>query len=88
MQIICVSRGTYGGGKELAEKLARKLGVPCVGREAVTDAATHAGIPVGKLEMAVVRPRPLTEHLAVERDRFKAFITATLAEKALAGGLV
>lgn len=88
MQIVCLSRGTFEGGKELAEKLAAKLGVACLGREEVTDAATRAGIPVGKLEMAIVRPQPLTEHLAVERDRFKAFITAALAERALAGGVV
>ena len=88
MQIVCVSRGTYGGGKELAQKLAQNLGIPCLSREEVTDAATRSGIPVGKVEMAVMRPRPLSEQLAVERDRFKAFVAATLAEKALSGGVV
>lgn len=88
MRIVCVSRGTYGGGKELAEKLAEKLGIPCLAREEVTDMATRAGINVGKLEMSVVRPRPMSEHLAIEKERFKAFITATLAEKALSGGVV
>jgi cytidylate kinase len=88
MHIVCISRGTFAGGKELAESLARKLGVPCVGREELTDAATHARIPVGKIEMAIMRPRPLTEQLAVERDRFKAFVSATLAERALSTGLV
>jgi len=88
MRIVCVSRGTYGGGKELAEKLAAKLGIPCLAREQVTDMARRAGINVGKLEMSVVRPRPMTESLAIEKERFKAFITATLAERALAGGVV
>ncbi len=88
MRIVCVSRGTYGGGKELAERLAAKLGIPCLAREQVTDMATRAGINVGKLEMSVVRPRPMSEHLAIEKERFKAFITATLAERALAGGVV
>ncbi len=88
MHIVCISRGTFAGGKELAESLARKLGVPCVGREELTDAATHARIPVGKIEMAIMRPRPLNEHLAVERDRFKAFVSAALAERALSTGLV
>jgi cytidylate kinase len=88
MHFVCVSRGTFSGGKQLAERLANKLGVPCLGREQVTDAATRAGIPVGKIEMAVMRPRPLTEQLAVERDRYKAFATAALAERALATGVV
>ena len=88
MTIVCISRGTFSGGKQLAECLAQKLGVPCVGREEVTDAATGARIPVGKIEMAVMRTRPLTEYLATERDRYKAYATSTLAERALSGGLV
>jgi cytidylate kinase len=88
MQIICVSRGTFAGGKNLAEKLADKLGYDCLGREELTDAATRAGIPVGKLEMAVVGNRPLSESLAIEKERFKAFLTATLCERALTRGLV
>ncbi|MFW5740710.1 MAG: AAA family ATPase, partial [Myxococcota bacterium] len=87
MQIICISRGTYAG-KELAEKLAQKLGYPCLSREEVTDAATQHGIPVGKLEMAVVRRRPLNERMAANKDRFVAFMTARLAEAALHGGIV
>lgn len=88
MQIICVSRGTFAGGKSLSEKLASKLGYDCLGREELTDAATRAGIPVGKLEMAVVGNRPLNEQLAIERDRFRAFITATLCERSADHGLV
>jgi cytidylate kinase len=88
MQLICISRGTYAGGKELAEKLAAKLGYACLSREEVTDAAAKAGIPVGRLEMSIVRHRPLNEQLAVDKERFAAFITARLAEGALEGGLV
>ncbi len=88
MQIICVSRGTYVGGKELAEKLAAKLGYDCLAREELTDAATGSGIPVGKLEMAMVRRRPLNEALAIEKEKFKAFVTATICERALKSSLV
>lgn len=88
MQIICVSRGTFAGGKNLAEKLAEKLGYDCVSREELTDAATRAGIPVGKLEMAIVNNRPLSERLAIEKERFKAFLAATLCERAIKNNLV
>ena len=88
MQIICVSRGTFTEGKELAEELASKLGYDCLAREELTDAASGAGIPVGKLEMAMVRRRPLNEALAIEKERFKAFVTATLCERALKTDLV
>ncbi len=88
MQIICVSRGTFAGGKDLAEKLASKLGYQCLSREEVTEAATRSGIPVGKLEMAVMGNRPLGEQMAIDKDRFTAFLTATLCETAMREGLV
>lgn len=86
MQIICISRYSYGYGKELAEKLAEKLGYECIGREELTDQATASGIPVGKLEMAVMKRHALTENLAIEMDRFKAFLTAALCERVLNSG--
>lgn len=88
MQIICVSKGTFTGGKSLAEKLAEKLGYDCVSREELTDAATRAGIPVGKLEMAIINGRPLSERLAIEKERFKAFLAATLCERAARNNVV
>ena len=86
MQIICISRYSYGYGKELAEKLAEKLGYKCIGREELTDQATVIGIPVGKLEMTIMNHRALSEELSIEIDRFKAFITASLCEHALKEG--
>jgi cytidylate kinase len=38
--------------------------------------------------MAMVRRRPLSEALAIEKERFKAFVTATLCERALKTDLV
>jgi cytidylate kinase len=88
VQIICVSRGTYAGGKRLAEKLADSLGYQHYSREELTDAATAAGIRVGHLEMAVVRRQPFGERLAIEMARYRAFVTASLCERALEESLV
>lgn len=88
MHIICISRGSYGHGKDFAEKLAKRLGYQCISREALTDQATAQGIPVGKVEMAVLKQRPLSENMIIEVDRFKAFVTAALCENALKGGIV
>jgi cytidylate kinase len=88
VQIICVSRGSFIGGKTLAERLASKLGYQCLSREEVTDAATEAGIPVGRLEMTVGRHRPLDERLAIEKERFTAFVSATICRRALQQSLV
>lgn len=88
MQLICISRGTFAGGKQLAEKLADKLGYRCLSREEVIDDATRHAIPVGKLEMTVVRRRPLNERLAIDKSRFVAFITERLARATIEGGVV
>ena len=88
MQTICVSRGSYQRGKELADILAAKLGCDCLSREEIVEAATKRGMPVGKLEEAVVKRRPLTEPLALLFEHYKAYVTATLAERALKGTLV
>ncbi len=88
MQVVCISRGTLTGGRQLAEKLAANLGYDCLSREELTDSATKAGIPVGQLEMAVVGRRPLSDQMAIHKERFKAWVTATLCERALENGLV
>ena len=88
MQIICISRFSYGYGKELAERLADKLGYLSIAREELVDKATAYGIPVGKLETAIVKRQLFTEELGIEIDRFKAFMTQSLCEQALKGGIV
>ena len=87
-QIICISRGSLSRGKELAAGLARRLGYALFGREDLIEAATADGIQVGKLETSMMRARTFTERLARERDRYLAFSTAYLCEKALEGPLV
>jgi cytidylate kinase len=88
MQIVCISRGTHVGGKELAERLAEKLDYKCLSREELLDAATKEGIQIGKLEMAMVRPGSFTERLALEREYFLAFVTDYLCDRAMESSLV
>jgi cytidylate kinase len=88
MQIICISRGTLSGGRELAERLAEKLGCHCLSREELIENATEEGIQVGKLEMAMIKPRIFSEQLAVEREHYIAFTTAYLCDRAMEGRLV
>ncbi|HWU39646.1 MAG TPA: cytidylate kinase family protein, partial [Candidatus Acidoferrum sp.] len=88
MQTICVSRGSYQRGKELADLLAAKLGCDCLSREGIVEGATKRGIPVGKLEEAVVKRRPLSETLSLLFEHYKAYVTATLAERALKGSII
>lgn len=88
MQIICISRFSYGYGKELAERLADKLGYLSVSREELIDKATAYGIPVGKLETAIVKRQLITEELGIEAERFRAFMTHSLLDYAIKGAIV
>jgi cytidylate kinase len=82
MQIITISRGGHAFGKEVAIRLSQRLGYACIAREEITDAATDQGIPIGKLEIEVMKRRPLTEEGALQMDLFKAFVSVYLCERA------
>ena len=56
MAIITISRGTFSGGKAVAEELSRKLGYPCISKEIILDAAEEFGIPEDKLVAALEKP--------------------------------
>lgn len=88
MQIICVCRCSYWFGKELAEKLAANLGYQCVAREELTDKAALNGIPIGKIETAIMKRKPISEDMAVYIDCYKALVTHEICEHALKGGIV
>ncbi|MEW6077455.1 MAG: cytidylate kinase-like family protein [Thermodesulfobacteriota bacterium] len=88
MQIICISRGTMSGGKQLAEGLAKKLLYQCLSREDLIEAAIREGIQVGKIETALMKPGLFTERLALEREHYIAFTTAYLCDKVKDGPLV
>jgi cytidylate kinase len=88
MQVICISRGTLGRGRELAEVTAKKLDYACLSREELLEAAIEEGIQVGKLEMTMLRPQAFSERLAVEKEHYLAFCTAYLCDRAIEGELV
>jgi cytidylate kinase len=88
MQIICVSKGTYSGGKDLARTLSEKMGYACLCREHLVEAATEEGIHVGKLEMAMSQARGFNRRLALERDHYLAFSRAYLCQRALEESVV
>ncbi|SDP80083.1 cytidylate kinase family protein [Desulforhopalus singaporensis] len=54
MAIVTISRGTFSGGKEVAEKLANRLNYSCVSREMViTEAAQYFSIDESQLSDAM-----------------------------------
>jgi cytidylate kinase len=88
MAIITISRGTMSGGRKLAEMLEEKLGYRCVSREIIIKAADDFGVPAGKLFDAVLKSPSLFQNLSFERERYLAYIQATLCEYAAKDNLI
>jgi cytidylate kinase len=88
MQIICISRGSYSKGQELAQIVAKKLDFDCLDRRELMEEATRRGIPVGRMELAMIKPHTFADRLALEKEHYKAFATNMICEKALQKNLV
>ena len=88
MAIITISRGTFSGGKAVAELLAQRLRYPCVSREIILDAAKQYGISEQKLTAAVSEPPSFWQQVPEKRVAYLSFVTAALLERAKEGSLV
>ena len=53
MAIITISQGSYSKGKEVAEKVAEKLGYECISREVILEASREFNIAEIKLVRAI-----------------------------------
>ncbi len=79
MAIITISRGSFSGGKSLAECTASKLGYSCVSREALVDAAVKRyGAPEEKLHDALTKKPGLLDHLTREKSHYLMCLRAAL----------
>jgi cytidylate kinase len=88
MPIITVSRGSMSGGQELAECVSSALGVPCLGREILVNAAAKLGVPEQVLAKKMERGPGLWDRLTLERRIYVVAVQAALAEKIETGSLV
>jgi cytidylate kinase len=88
MPIITVSRGTFSGGKELAECVADRIGAPCLSREILIETAATFGISDEILSEAIAKPPSMFQRFSRQRDAYVAFVRATLLQHAAAGSFV
>ena len=88
MPIVTIARGTFSGGRTLAEELARKLGCECLDSEIVGEAARKLGVPVSRLKAAMMKAPTALRGFARERDMYLACVTAELCDRARGGDLV
>ncbi len=78
MSIITISRGSYSYGKEVAEKVAQKLGYECIAREALLRASKDFNIPEIKLARALHDAPSFFERLTFGKEKYVAYIRAAL----------
>jgi len=74
MSIITISKGSYGYGSEVAEKLAEKLGYECVSRQVLLDASEKFNIPEIKLVKAIEDPPSFIDRLFLGKEKYIAYI--------------
>lgn len=76
MSIITISRGSYSHGKEVAEKVAKRMGYNLVAREVLLEASENFNVPEAKLLMTMENAPSLLDRFTNWRERYIAYIQA------------
>ncbi len=88
MAIITVSRGSYSKGKEVAEKVAKRLGYECVAREVLLETSEHFNIPEIKLVRALHDAPSILERFTYGKERYLTFLESVFLEHAQKDNIV
>jgi cytidylate kinase len=78
MAVITISRGSYSRGKEVAEKVAQKIGCECISREVLVEASEEFNIPELKLTHAIEDSPYILDRFTYGREKYIAYIQAAL----------
>ena len=85
MSVITISRGTFSGGKALAECLSSKLGYRCIDRDVIVERAAARGVSERDLRAALEQPPTGLATLNHKKYIYLALIQAALAEEVRGG---
>jgi len=88
MAIITISRGSYSKGREVAEKVASRLGYSLVSRDVLLEASEHFHISEVKLVRAIHDAPSILDRFSHGRYCYLAFIQSALAQRAVEDNLV
>jgi cytidylate kinase len=88
MSVITISRGSFSGGKMLAECLSRTLGYRCVDRDVIVESAAAKGVSQEELLDALQKPPTLIERFQHKKYVYLALIQAALTEEVRTGKAV
>lgn len=78
MSIICISRGSYYRGRDVAHKVAEKLGYGCVSRDSLLDSSDEFAIPEIKLMRNIQHATQILERYSFGRERYINFISSAI----------
>lgn len=81
MSIVIISRGSYSHGKEVAEKVAARLGYECISREVILEASKHFNIPEIKLVRAIHDAPSILDRFTYGKERYVTFIREALLHR-------
>jgi cytidylate kinase len=85
MSVIVISRGTFSGGRMLAEGLAEDLGYRCVDRDVITEKVAAAGVSHEDLLAALEKPPGILERFRHKRYLYLTLVQAALTEEVRSG---
>ena len=88
MAIITVSRGTFSGGKMLAECLSQRLGYCCIDRDVLAEKAARGRVSQRDIRAALEEPPAFPGRFNHKRYLYLALIQAALAEETRGGRAV
>ena len=80
MPVITISRGSYSKGKEVAEKVAQKLGYELTSRDIVLEASEEFNVPEIKLVRAIHDAPSILDRLSHKKEKYIAYIRAALLQ--------
>lgn len=88
MSIITISRGSYSRGKEVAEKLAQRLGYDCISRDILLEASNEFNIPEIKLIRALHDAPTVLERFTHGKERYLSYLRSALLNYVLKDDVV
>jgi cytidylate kinase len=81
MAVITISRGSYSRGKEVAEKVAERLGYQCISRDLLLEVSKDYNIPEIKLVHAIHDAPGILNRLNHKSEKYIAFIKSALLNR-------
>jgi cytidylate kinase len=88
MAVITVSRGSFSGGKILAECLAENLGYRCIDRDIIVERAAAYGVTQEDLHAAMEKPPSFWDRFKHKKYLYLTLIQAALTEEVRTGKAV